>query len=51
LEPKWANSPLFDIPVFSASVPMVSDSKPPALACSDRGERIAARVSSPWWRA
>ena len=46
-EPKCAKRPLFDIPVFSASVPIVSDSKPSALAWSTAAERIRARVSSP----
>src|SRR5258706_104016 len=44
LEPKWANRPLLDIPVFSASVPMVSDSNPAELACCTAAVRIGAKL-------
>src|SRR5687768_12801929 len=47
-EPKWANSPDFDIPVASASVPMVRPSSPDLLTMRSAASRIAARVRSPF---
>jgi len=47
-EPKWANSPDFDMPVASASVPIVSPSSPALLTMRSAASRIAARVRSPF---
>src|SRR5262245_45930837 len=47
-EPKWANRPDFDMPVASASVPMVRPSSPALLTRRSATSRIAARVRSPF---